>query len=224
MILPGSNWQDGHTYIVVLRDLKSASGKLIGAPSWFEKLRDGKRLPALERAQAKRYAKIFKVLKKAKVAQDKTLYAAWDFTVASSKELTERLLGIRNGAFNELGDTNLGDGVVSGSAPGFTVTSDTAKTFANGQTGNVVIGTFQVPCYLQVCGDAATTGFNYSSSGLYATPGAGPRQRRHRRLRVRDPVDGDADRTRPASSTTGTACWAAWTRSPTLRSTALATT
>jgi hypothetical protein len=174
MIEPGSNWQDGHTYIVVLRDLKNASGKLIAAPSWFEKLRDGKRLPAAERSQAKRYANIFKVLKKAKVAQDKTLYAAWDFTVASSKELTERLLGIRNGAFAELGDTDLGDGVVSGAAPAFTVTSDTAKTFDNGQTGNVVIGTFQVPCYLQVCGDSATTGFNYSASGLYATPVQGP--------------------------------------------------
>jgi hypothetical protein len=170
MILPGANWQDGHTYVVVLRDLKNARGRLISAPSWFEKLRDGKRLPALERGQAKRYAKIFKLLKKAKVAQDKTLYAAWDFTVASSKELTERLLGIRNGAFNELGDTNLGDGVVSGSAPAFTVTSDKTQTFDNGKTGNVVIGTFQVPCYLQTCGDSATTGFDYTSSGLYATP------------------------------------------------------
>ncbi|HEX3617518.1 MAG TPA: hypothetical protein VHU61_13315 [Solirubrobacteraceae bacterium] len=170
MILPGANWQDGHTYVVVLRDLKNARGRLISAPSWFEKLRDGKRLPALERGQAKRYAKIFKLLKKAKVAQDKTLYAAWDFTVASSKELTERLLGIRNGAFNELGDTNLGDGVVSGSAPAFTVTSDKTQTFDNGKTGNVVIGTFQVPCYLQTCGDSATTGFDYNSSGLYATP------------------------------------------------------
>ncbi len=174
MIMPGSNWQDGHTYIVVLRDLKNAGGKLISAPSWFEKLRDGKSLPLAERSQAKRYANIFKVLKRAKVAQNKTLYAAWDFTVASSKELTERLLGIRNGAFNELGDTSLGDGQVSGAAPAFSVTSDTAKTFTNGKTGNVVIGTFQVPCYLQVCGDSATTGFNYNSSGLYATPVQGP--------------------------------------------------
>jgi len=174
MILPGSNWQDGHTYVVVLRDLRNASGHLISAPSWFEKLRDGKRLPAAERSQAKRYANIFKVLKKAKVTQDKTLYAAWDFTVASSKELSGRLLSIRNSAFAQLGDTDLGSGVVSGSAPAESVTSDTPMTFANGQTGNVVIGTFQIPCYLQVCGDSATSGFNYASSGLYATPVQGP--------------------------------------------------
>lgn len=174
MIEPASNWQDGHTYVVVLRDLKNAKGKLISAPSWFEKLRDDKRLPARERSQAHRYIKIFRTLTRTHVAIDKTLYAAWDFTVASSKELTERLLGIRNSAFAQLGDSDLGDGTVSGTAPAFTVTSDTPTTFSDGDTGSVVIGTFQVPCYLQVCGDSATAGFNYSSSGLYATPVQGP--------------------------------------------------
>jgi hypothetical protein len=174
MILPGASWQDGHTYVVVLRDLRNARGHLISAPSWFAKLRDGKRLPAAERSQAKRYVKIFRVLGRTKVARNKTLYAAWDFTVASAKELSGRLLGIRNGAFAELGETDLGGGQVSGGAPIFTVTSDTAKTFANGKAGNVVIGTYQVPCYLQTCGDSATTGFNYSSSGLYTTPAQGP--------------------------------------------------
>jgi hypothetical protein len=170
MIEPGSNWQDGQTYVVVLRNLKNANGKLIKAPSWFEKLRDGKKLPAAERSQAKRYKTIFKLLAKAKVAQNDTLYAAWDFTVTSSKDVSGRLLAIRNSAFAQLGDTDLSSGVVTGSAPAETVTSDTPTTFANGATGNVVIGTFQVPCYLQICGDSATTGFNYTSTGLYATP------------------------------------------------------
>ena len=174
MILPGASWQDGHTYVVVLRDLRNARGRLIGAPAWFEKLRDHGRLPATERAQATRYATIFKALKRAQVARDKTLYAAWDFTVASTKELTGRLLGIRNGAFNELGDTGLADGLVEGSAPAFSITSSAAATWANGATGTEVTGSFQVPCYLQVCGDSATTGFDYSSSGLYATPVEGP--------------------------------------------------
>jgi hypothetical protein len=31
-----------------------------------------------------------------------------------------------------------------------------------------------VPCYLQTCGDSATTGFSYSSGGLYATPVQAP--------------------------------------------------
>jgi hypothetical protein len=174
MILPGASWQDGHTYVVVLRHLRNSRGHLIGAPSWFAKLRDHRRLPAAERSQAKRYTKIFKALTKAKVTRDKTLYAAWDFTVASARELSGRLLSIRDGAFAQLGDTSLGDGQVSGSAPQFTVTSDKTTTFTNGKTGSVVIGTYQVPCYLQACGDTATTGFSYAASGLYATPVQGP--------------------------------------------------
>ncbi|MDE3133792.1 MAG: hypothetical protein KGL15_06990 [Acidobacteriota bacterium] len=173
MILPGASWQDGHTYVVVLRDLKNAGGHLISAPSWFAKLRDGRRLPAAERSQAKRYATIFKLLKRVRVARDRTLYAAWDFTVASTRELTERLLGIRDAALSQLGDGTLGDGRVTGAAPAFTITANPSGTPVVAGM-RVVTGTFQVPCYLQTCGDAATSGFNYSSSGLYATPAQAP--------------------------------------------------
>ncbi len=169
MILPGSSWQDGHTYIVVLRDLRNAGGRLISAPAWFEKLRDGKRLPASERSQATRYANIFKVLGRAKVARDKTLYATWNFTVASTKELTGQLLAIRNAAFGQLGDTNLGDGQVQGTAPAFSFVPNASDT-PTVRGVRFVTGTFQVPCYLQTCGDSATTGFTYTSTGLYATP------------------------------------------------------
>jgi hypothetical protein len=168
MIQPGSAWQDGHTYIVVLRDLKSSSGALIKAPKWFEKLRDGKRLYGSERAQAKRYAKIFKVLKKDKVGRNGKLYEAWNFTVASSHSLTYQLLDIRNAAFKTLGDTNLADGKVQGRAPKFTITSNQPQ--GGGVLVNDVQGTFQVPCYLVHCGPGATTGFHYSSHKFGAAP------------------------------------------------------
>lgn len=169
MILPASNWQDGHTYVVVLRDLRNAQGKLIAAPAWFARLRDKGNLPVAERPQAHRYIRIFNTLVNAHVAIDKTLYAAWDFTVASTKNLTGQLLAIRDDAFKQLGDTDLSDGKVQGSTPSFTVTSNTPATWTDG-SGREVIGTFQVPCYLQTCGDSASTGFHYGSSGLYATP------------------------------------------------------
>lgn len=173
MILPASSWQDGHTYVVVLRDLRTARGGLIKAPAWFARIRDKGRLPAAERGQAHRYIKIFNALTSAYVAIDKTLYAAWDFTVASSRELTGRLLSIRNSAFSQLGDTNLGDNQVQGSAPGFSFVPNASDTpTVPGVT--FVTGTFQVPCYLQTCGDTATAGFTYSSSGLYATPSQTP--------------------------------------------------
>ena len=53
MILPGSSWQDGHTYVVALRDLRNASGHLISAPDLVREAarRQGALLPA-ERGQA----------------------------------------------------------------------------------------------------------------------------------------------------------------------------
>ena len=169
MVLPAANWQDGHTYVVVLRDLRTAHGGLIKAPSWFSRLRDKGKLPSRERGQAHRYIKIFNALTRAHVTIDKSLYAAWDFTVASTKELTGRLLAIRNDAFSQLGDSNLGDGQVQGTAPAFNFVPNASDTpTVPGVT--FVTGKFQVPCYLQTCGDTATTGFNYTAAGLYATP------------------------------------------------------
>lgn len=170
MILPGASWQPGHTYVVALRDLRNARGRLISAPSWFARLRDHSHLLPAERAQTGRYRRIWAVLAHAHIPIDSRLYAAWDFTVASSRELTGRLLAIRNNAFSQLGDTNLADGQVQGTAPAFTITANTPVTFPNGTSGRQVTGTFQVPCYLAACGDAATAGFDYSSGGLYATP------------------------------------------------------
>jgi hypothetical protein len=167
MITPGKEFADGHTYIVALRNLRNSGGHVIKAPSWFEKLRDGRKLPKNERSQLKRYVKIFAALKHAGIARG-NLYEAWDFTVASERNLTGRLLAIRNNAFAQLGDNNLATGKVVGHAPGFTVTSNTALS---GTTGiQDVQGTFQVPCYLVVCGPAATAGFHYNSNKPDATP------------------------------------------------------
>jgi hypothetical protein len=170
MVHGAKMWLAGHTYIVVLRNLKTSGGHLIKAPSWFEKLRDGKKLPKNERSQAAVYKKIFKSLKKAGIKQDKTLYEAWEFTVASRQNLTGRLLAIRNNAFAQLGDTNLADGAVQGNAPAVTITSaGPAQTGAPAGMREVK-GTFTVPCYLVTCGASATTGFHYSSTKPDATP------------------------------------------------------
>ncbi len=165
LIHPGKNFTEGHTYVVALRHLRTASGRLIQAPGWFERLRDHRRLLPAERSQRHRYAKIFKALKRAGIKRS-NLYEAWDFTIASRRSLTSRLLSIRNAAFAQLGDHNLADGKVQGNAPGFTITS---SDMLSPQLKRVQ-GTFQVPCYLVVCGPAATTGFHYSSSKPDALP------------------------------------------------------
>jgi hypothetical protein len=165
MIHPGKNLLEGHTYVVALRNLRTSGGKLIKAPAWFERLRDGRKLTRAERSQRVRYADIFAALKGAGIARS-NLYEAWDFTVASRQSLTSRMLAIRNNAFAQLGDTNLADVQVQGNAPSYAVTSVAALT----PQIKEVQGSFQVPCYLTTCGLAATTGFHYSSSRPDATP------------------------------------------------------
>ncbi|HEX4672378.1 MAG TPA: hypothetical protein VH279_08910, partial [Solirubrobacteraceae bacterium] len=154
LIHPGKNLAEGHTYVVVLRNLRTAGGKLIKAPAWFERLRDGRRLPRAERSQRGRYARIFAALKKAKIARS-SVYEAWDFTVASRQNLTSRMLAIRNNAFAQLGDTNLADVKLQGKAPSYTVAPN-GVTSLTPQIKEVQ-GSFQVPCYLTTCGLAATT-------------------------------------------------------------------
>jgi hypothetical protein len=167
MIVPGQELAEGHTFVVALRRLRNANGRVLGAPGWFAKLRDGRRLPANERSQRGRYNKIFTALNRAGIARS-SLYEAWDFTVGSERSLTSRLLSIRNNAFAQLGDRNLANGRVEGHAPGFSATSNTPLT--SDPTIRDVQGTFQVPCYLITCGDSATTGFHYSSSKPDALP------------------------------------------------------
>jgi hypothetical protein len=156
---------NGHTYVVALRNLRTATGQLIGAPKWFQRLRDSRPLPANERSQRARYAKIFAALARAGVRRS-NLYEAWDFTVASRQNVTGRLLSIRNSAFAGLGDRKLADGKVAGRAPKYTITS--TKTIS--PQLSAVLGTFDVPCYLIRCGTTATTGFHYSSHKPDAVP------------------------------------------------------
>jgi hypothetical protein len=165
LIHPGVNFTDGHTYAVALRDLRDASGRVIPAPAWFARLRDGGRLTQAARAQRARYSRIFAAFKRAGIGRH-NLYEAWDFTVGSTRSLTSRLLSIRNDAFAQLGDHNLADGKVAGRAPGYTITS----TGTLSPQVRDVQGTFTVPCYLVACGPTATTPFHYSSGSPDALP------------------------------------------------------
>jgi hypothetical protein len=165
LIHPARALLDGHTYIVALRDLREAGGRRLEAPDWFERLRDGRPLPPVERSQRRRYARILGALARAEITRS-GLYEAWDFTVESERGLTAPLLAIRDRAFAELGDGNLADGRVRGRPPRFEVTSDVQI----GPQLRRVEGSFQVPCFLVRCGATATAGFHYSSPAADATP------------------------------------------------------
>lgn len=85
----------------------------------------------------------------------------WRFTVASARSLAGRMLAIRNDAFRQLGDANLKDLTVAGTAPAFTVTQvEEFTTDQNAKLARRVTGTFQVPCYLDEPGCPPGSRFN----------------------------------------------------------------
>ena len=171
LIHPAVNFKEKRRYVVALRDLEGASGNAIEAPRWFELLRDGGNLPDELDAQRKRYRSIFRTLRHEGINRDKSLYEAWNFTVASRRGLSSRLLEIRNDAFSQLGDNNLVNRRVQGGAPQFQVTDVENFTPAeNPDLMRIVRGTFTVPCFLAEQGCPPGSGFNYSSSKRDALP------------------------------------------------------
>ncbi len=116
---PARNLREGRRYIVALRNLRRADGSVIPAGDAFRAYRDGE----ARGARARHMNRLFRALGKAGIARD-DLYLAWDFTVASERNLSERMLSIRDRAFAELGDTNMADVQVAGKAPTFVINPD----------------------------------------------------------------------------------------------------
>jgi hypothetical protein len=147
IIRPMVQFERGERYIVVLRNLRDANGALLPAPEVFRALRDN--IPTDNEAiEARRDSMqaIFAELEGAGVLRE-DLYLAWDFNIASTQDITERLLHIRDDAFAALG----------GAAPQFSVDevldftacdSDGCKDGQDDEISRQVSGTFMVPNYL----------------------------------------------------------------------------
>ncbi len=117
---PAINFTEGHRYVVALRNLKDSAGTEIAAGETFTAFKNG---ASNDVARQQHFDdNIFPVLEKAGIAKD-DLYLAWDFTVASERNLSERMLHIRDDAFAQLGDTDLSDRKVQGASPQFVVDS-----------------------------------------------------------------------------------------------------
>ena len=154
IIRPAQNFREGRTYVVVLRNLKREDGGEIPAGAAFRAYRDG---PAPDR----RLDDVFKVLAKKKVGvkRDRSLFLAWDFTVASKDNLSERMLHIRNDAFRQLGDTDLDNWSTDGRPPAFTV--DRVEENPSAEIARRITGHFDVPCYLDTPGCEAGGSMRY---------------------------------------------------------------
>jgi hypothetical protein len=146
LIRPAKNFTEGERYVVVLRNLKNASGGAITRKGGVGRGLRG----ALRRAHIKR----------------RGIYRAWSFTVASERSLAGRMLHIRDDAFRRLGDRNLRDLKVAGKAPKFTITDVT--NYATAQDARIarqVTGTMTVPCYLtKACAPGGE--FTFDKRGL----------------------------------------------------------
>ncbi|HYD08976.1 MAG TPA: hypothetical protein VEA78_02645, partial [Acidimicrobiales bacterium] len=130
IIRPARNLLEGHRYLVVLRDVRGGDGATLRPTTPV----------ASERVLAD--------VERAGLAAPE-LYRAWDFTVASERNLTERVLSMRDRAFAELGDTNLADRVVAGRPPAFTIDEVVdLPVEQNRATARTVRGTVTVPNHL----------------------------------------------------------------------------
>jgi hypothetical protein len=166
IIRPARNLDEGERYIVALRNLKNARGGSIQARRAFRIYRDRIHTHAkpIERRRA-HFERIFRALKEAGVKR-RSLYLAWDFTVASERSLSERMLHIRDSAFRALGDRNLRDLKLAGSSPAFTIDAVTDYTPAqDDRIARKVEGTLTVPCYL-TNGCAPGSSFRLDKRGL----------------------------------------------------------
>jgi hypothetical protein len=150
LLRPAVNFEEGHRYIVALRDLKRSDGSSIAAGAAFAGYRDG----TTADARTAHMESLFATLAAAGIARG-DLYLAWDFTVASERNLSERALHIRDDAFASLGDTDLSDLRVQGAAPAFEVTSvedfqreDSGAAGFDADTRRRVRGLVRVPNYL----------------------------------------------------------------------------
>jgi hypothetical protein len=137
IIRPAVNFAENTRYIVALRRMKDASGATIEPDAAFQVYRDAIPAPDHPVLEARRphMDSIFATLAAAGVDRS-DLYMAWDFTVASRRNLTERLLFMRDDAFARLGSA----------APSFTVTL--VENDVDSRIYRRVTGTYQVDRYV----------------------------------------------------------------------------
>ncbi len=144
-VRPAENFREGHRYIVAIRGVVDTDGQPIEPTDVFRAYRDRLRSDVPEVEDRRRHMEdLFRTLQRARVDRDE-LTLAWDFTVASGQNLSERLLAMRDDAFGQLGEA----------VPAFAVTSVTPSTRANLATE--VQGTFEVPSYLTGTGAPGST-------------------------------------------------------------------
>ena len=150
---------------MALRGLRTADGKRIKPSFAFRVMRDAKRTrsKSIERRRRTMH-KVWPALERAGIPRG-NLVLAWDFTVASAESTAGDMLRMRDAAFAQLGDTDLGDLVPEGRSPAFTVVKNESAPPEDTEIARVVEGTIAVPCFLASDGCAVGARINRDDAG-----------------------------------------------------------
>jgi hypothetical protein len=156
IIHPARNLTEGDRYIVALRHLKTASGAVIGPSAAFASvLRGGVRSSTVGAAYADHLRGDLATLARAGVASS-GMYLAWDFTVASTQNITAPALTMRDQTFAALGH-RVGP---------YLVTRVVNDPKGLPSLAREVIGYFDVPSYLTGPGGSTGSLLTDGANGL----------------------------------------------------------
>lgn len=153
LIRPAERYRDGTKYFVGVRNLKTANGSTLDLSENFDRIRDNRAGSQLG-DRSEQLSPVFEALDAGGVDRG-SLQLAWQFTTASSDNLTERLLFMRDDAFEKL----------RGHVPKFEVTE--FSPYADGAA--LISGTLEVPSYLtaqDTAGSVLNNGHGHESSPL----------------------------------------------------------
>ncbi len=160
MIRAAEAFVEGHQIGVAIRGLVAAGGDPIAPSAGFKGYRDNltTELESFEQRRPE-FESLFEQLGGFGIARN-DLQLAWSFTVASGVNLSERMLQIRDDAFERLGTA----------APTVTVSEVIENDLPRG-IGRRVKGELSVPLYLTGAGEPGSK-FNNGPDGLPITTGA----------------------------------------------------
>lgn len=160
-IRPAISLPEGHTFIVAIRGLVDTSGAAIEATPTFQIYRDNL-TTGIEEIEYRRGEMNNTLATLTEAGVDRSsLQLAWTFTVASTRNISERMLHIRDESLAALGDV----------APAYTVTAVTPNSDDN--IALQVEGTYTVPNYLAGDGGPGNA-FHYDSDDADALPTVNP--------------------------------------------------
>jgi hypothetical protein len=171
VVHPAVALAEGHTYAVALRGLADAAGAQIEAGDAFAAIRDGRAADGDDPVLAERAAALEPALAALGNAgvERADLFLAWDFTVASTANITGRMLRLRDTTLADLGDA----------APPFTIGAVTDRATAAADAdlpdgvARRITGTYTVTNWLTGDGSPGQR-FHYGDVDPAAEPDALP--------------------------------------------------